>query len=109
MSSKGKRKAADSEVKFAKKETKKTKTTGAPLTKKEFTDNAGNLTIQISSSDGKLDTQLTAKPKGFATGSFGWNASDKLKITVDGKELLVQVSLNFTVVGSKEEGKEDDE
>lgn len=55
--------------------------------------------------------KLTAKPQAFKTGSFGWNASDKMKIEVDGKELQVQVSLNFTVMGSKgsKDEEEDDE
>jgi hypothetical protein len=46
--------------------------------------------------------EMTAEPKSFSTGSFGWNINGKTTITVDGKSLPVQVGLNLTVVGSKE-------
>jgi hypothetical protein len=45
---------------------------------------------------------MTAEPKAFATGSFGWYLSGKVSITVDGKPVSVQVGANLIVVGSKE-------
>lgn len=39
---------------------------------------------------------------GFSTGSFGWGASDKITIMVDGVPVKVQASVNLTVVGSKD-------
>ncbi len=45
---------------------------------------------------------LTAEPREFSTGSFGWYVNAKAPITVDGKTLQVQVGMNLTVVGSKE-------
>ena len=45
---------------------------------------------------------LTADPREFSTGSFGWYYNGKAPITVDGKTLQVQVGLNLIVVGSKD-------
>lgn len=40
--------------------------------------------------------------KAFSTGSYGWNATGKLSITVDGKPVKCQLGVNLTVVGSKD-------
>ncbi len=45
---------------------------------------------------------ITADPREFSTGSFGWYYNGKAPITVDGKTLQVQVGLNLIVVGSKD-------
>ena len=45
---------------------------------------------------------LTAEPREFSTGSFGWYVNAKAPIVVDGKTLQVQVGMNLTVVGSKD-------
>ena len=45
---------------------------------------------------------LTAEPKEFSTGSFGWYLSGKATVMVDGKPVQVQVGANLTIIGSKE-------
>ena len=53
----------------------------------------------------KVDLQgfpMTAEPREFSTGSFGWYVNGKATIQVDGKPITVQVGMNLTVVGSKE-------
>ena len=44
---------------------------------------------------------LTADPREFSTGSFGWYVNAKAPVVIDGKTVQVQVGMNLTVVGSK--------
>lgn len=69
--------------------------TTCPITKKDFSANAQPVEVQIAGST------LTAAPKEFSTGSFGWYLNGKVTIMVDGKALTVQVGANLAVVGSK--------
>lgn len=46
---------------------------------------------------------LTAMPKVFSTGSYGWNFNQKTVIDVDGVGIEVQIGANITAVGSKPE------
>lgn len=39
---------------------------------------------------------------GFASGSLGWNISDKMDMEIDGVPVKVQVGINITIVNSKE-------
>lgn len=39
---------------------------------------------------------------GFATGSLGWGFSDKMDMQIDGVPVKCQVSINITVVNSKD-------
>ena len=48
---------------------------------------------------------LTAEPREFSTGSFGWYVNAKAPVTIDGKTVQVQVGMNLTVVGSKDLAK----
>ena len=69
--------------------------TPCPIERQEFKDNAETVAFEIAG------TPVTADPKEFSTGSFGWYFSGKVTIEVNGKKLPVQVGCNLTVVGSK--------
>lgn len=82
----------------------KLKTDGATETKEQisredFLDKAKALTIVI---DG---TTLTALPRDFSTGSFGWRNNDKITVMIDGKPIKAQIGMNIMVVGSKKTKK----
>lgn len=70
--------------------------TSCPLTKAEFKAKAQPLKIEVAGQT------MSATPKEFSTGSFGWYLSGKVTIEVDGKPIQVQVGANLAVVGSKE-------
>jgi hypothetical protein len=70
--------------------------TPCPISKTEFMEKATSLEIDVGG------TKMTASPREFSTGSFGWYLTGKATITVDGKPLQVQVGCNLAVVGSKE-------
>jgi hypothetical protein len=67
-----------------------------PVSKTDFMAKAEPLKVDISGSP------MTAEPRDFATGSFGWYLSGKVTVNVDGKPVSVQVGANLIVVGSKE-------
>lgn len=67
-----------------------------PISKADFLSNAESLVMDIES------TPIAMNPKEFAPGSFGWNGSGRIKVPVSGHELSVQVSVNATVLKSKE-------
>jgi hypothetical protein len=66
------------------------------ITREEFLDAAKAQTLQL----GDLGSAV-AVVKEFSTGSFGWNANDKVTVNLGGKAVKVQVGVNLTVVGSK--------
>ena len=70
--------------------------TPCAIGRKEFKENAQPVTFEIAG------TPVTAEPREFSTGSFGWYFTGKVNIMVNGKSLPVQVGCNLTVVGSKE-------
>jgi hypothetical protein len=70
--------------------------TAPPISLTNFMAKAEPLKVTING------VEMTADPKAFSTGSFGWNINGKTTITVDGKSLPVQIGMNLTVVGSKE-------
>lgn len=74
-----------------------TKATKCTISRKEFVGKAKPIVVKIG--DGN---QLMLTPKEFSTGSFGWGASEKVVLTIDGEPVKVQASINFTVVGSKD-------
>ena len=67
-----------------------------PLSKSDFLEKAESLVAEL---DGQ-PMELT--PKDFSTGSFGWNASGRLRVDVGGHPLQVMVSINATVLKSKQ-------
>lgn len=70
--------------------------TPCAIGRKEFKDNAQAVNFEIAG------TPVTAEPREFSTGSFGWYFTGKVNIVVNGKSLPVQVGCNLTVVGSKD-------
>jgi hypothetical protein len=73
--------------------------TACPIDRTEFKSHAHAVTFEIAG------TTVTADPREFSTGSFGWYYTGKVSIEVNGKKLPVQVGCNLTVVGSKDAGK----
>jgi hypothetical protein len=73
--------------------------TTCPIDRVEFKQNAHPVTFEIAG------TPVTADPREFSTGSFGWYFTGKVSIEVNGKKLPVQVGCNLTVVGSKDAPK----
>jgi hypothetical protein len=73
-----------------------TRKTTCPVTRQQFTSTAKPLTVNIN------NQPLTASPKQFSTGSIGFFANGKVQVTVDGVPVMCQVSMNITVIGSKD-------
>jgi hypothetical protein len=73
--------------------------TACPIERVEFKQNAKPVVFEIAG------TPVTADPREFSTGSFGWYFTGKVSIEVNGKKLPVQVGCNLTVVGSKDAAK----
>ncbi|MCU1276893.1 MAG: hypothetical protein JWM53_439 [bacterium] len=74
--------------------------TTCPISRADFLAKAEPLKLDLGNGQ-----TLTAEPREFSTGSFGWYVNQKATITVDGKSLTVQVGSNLIVVGSKEAAK----
>eukprot|EP00339_Tiarina_fusa_P019043 CAMPEP_0117063786 /NCGR_PEP_ID=MMETSP0472-20121206/44529_1 /TAXON_ID=693140 ORGANISM="Tiarina fusus, Strain LIS" /NCGR_SAMPLE_ID=MMETSP0472 /ASSEMBLY_ACC=CAM_ASM_000603 /LENGTH=196 /DNA_ID=CAMNT_0004783629 /DNA_START=21 /DNA_END=608 /DNA_ORIENTATION=+ len=74
-----------------------------PISKSDFLESATDLVMLLD------ENAIEAHPKEFATGSFGWNASGRLKIVVNEIPLTVQVSTNATVLKSKEAPEQTDQ
>jgi hypothetical protein len=70
-----------------------------PIDRTEFLKHATPVTFEIAG------TPVTADPREFSTGSFGWYFTGKVSIVVNGTKLPVQVGCNLTVVGSKDAPK----
>lgn len=68
-----------------------------PVTAEEFAEVAKQIGIDVGTSN------VTAKPKVFSTGSFGWNYCGKVELPVGEESVSVQCSINLIVVGSKPE------
>ena len=52
-------------------------------------------------SAGKTVGELLLDPREFSSGSFGWFASEKVAIPVGKDRVRCQLSINVTVIGSK--------
>ena len=70
--------------------------TTCPISRPDFLAKATPITIELNG------FPVTAEPREFSTGSFGWYVNAKAPIEVDGKKLQVQVGMNLIVVGSKD-------
>ena len=70
--------------------------TNCPISRADFLAHAKPVTIDLGG------FPVTAEPREFSTGSFGWYVNAKSPIEVDGKKLSVQVGMNLIVVGSKD-------
>jgi hypothetical protein len=74
--------------------------TTCPITRAEFSEKAEPIKIDLNG------FPLTAEPREFSTGSFGWYLNGKAPVTVGGKTVQVQVGMNLIVIGSKDVPKE---
>jgi hypothetical protein len=70
--------------------------TTCPVTRNEFLAEAKGMDVVLG------DQKVLASAKTFSTASFGWGFSDKITVMVNGKAVKCQVSLNVTVIGSKD-------
>jgi hypothetical protein len=70
--------------------------TVCPISRADFLAKAETLKIDLNG------FPLTAAPREFSTGSFGWYVNAKAPIVIDGMTVQVQVGMNLTVVGSKD-------
>ena len=66
--------------------------TTCPISRADFLAKAESLKIDLGG------FPLTAEPREFSTGSFGWYVNAKAPITVDGKTIQVQVGDRKSVV-----------
>jgi hypothetical protein len=73
------------------------KKTECPIKRKHFLEKAGQLTVKIG------DQTLYLAPKEMSTGSFGYHASEKAQLVVDGIAVKFQVNILAVAVGSKEQ------
>jgi hypothetical protein len=73
--------------------------TTCPIAREDFKKAASSVTFEIAGA------RVTAEPREFSTGSFGWYYTGKISIEVNGKMVPVQVGCNLTVVGSKDAPK----
>lgn len=74
------------------------------ITREDFK-KAPILTLDVTDGEGNPLAKFLCAPKDFSTGSFGWGASDKMTLTINGTLVKVQCSINLTVVASKEAPK----
>jgi hypothetical protein len=70
--------------------------TVCPISREDFLAKAEPIKIELNG------FPLTAEPREFSTGSFGWYVNAKAPVTVDGKTIQVQVGINLPGVGSKD-------
>lgn len=70
--------------------------TVCPITRTQFREKAQPIELTINGKSVRVPV------KEFSTGSLGWYYNDKMAITIDGQDVMVQLGLNFTIVGSKE-------
>jgi len=68
-----------------------------PVTREQFRENAKPVSIVVNG------VEMEAQPKEFSTGSFGWYLTGKTLLPVGDQKVNVQIGLNLTVIGSKEQ------
>lgn len=74
----------------------KPKKTICPMTRVEFREKAQPIAITIG------NMPMQAPPREFSTGSLGWNLNNKTTMDIGGTQVMVQIGMNITLVGSKE-------
>jgi hypothetical protein len=67
------------------------------VTREEFRGNAKPIQIVVNG------VEMVAQSKEFSTGSFGWYLTGKTMLPVGEKKVNVQIGLNLTIIGSKEQ------
>lgn len=80
----------------AKTEPKQKPKAECPISRKEFNEGAKALPIRLGERD------FLGDAKEFSTGSVGWGLNEKMKVLVGDKQVNCQVSVNVTVIGSKD-------
>mmetsp|Transcript_48410 Transcript_48410/g.139235 ORF Transcript_48410/g.139235 Transcript_48410/m.139235 type:complete len:184 (+) Transcript_48410:60-611(+) len=65
------------------------------MSRKRFSEVAAPISVKI---EGKT---IKVNPKRFSTGSSGFYSTQKLSMELDGHEVMMQVQLSATVIGSK--------
>ncbi len=70
------------------------------ISKAAFHRGAKLLNVQILAGN-KIAAEFELDPREFSSGSFGWFASEKLNVPVGNERVRCQLSLNVTVIGSK--------
>jgi len=71
------------------------KKTECPVTKEEFLKSAKPIAVVING------VTLSASPKEFSSGSFGFYLGDKVTVDVGGVAVKLQVGMSLTAIGSK--------
>jgi len=66
------------------------------ITRESFRAHAEPMSVTVNGQ------KMLADVKEFKTGSVGWYAGGKVRVTIGGEAVTVQVGINLTVVGSKE-------
>jgi len=79
---------------------KPAKKTSCPITREQFTSALSSMGVMVH--DGQGERHFVATRKEFSTGSLGWNANEKITISINGVLCKAQVGLNITLIGSKE-------
>ncbi len=70
-----------------------------PVSREQFWSGAKSLKIELN------QIPMTAEPKEFSTGSLGWYLNGKTTITIGETPVPVQIGMNVTVIGSKDNVK----
>ena len=68
------------------------------ITRQEFENEAEDIEIWLDG-DG---VSITARPRFYPSGSLGWFAGGRARVQVGGRTVVVQVTMNLTIVGSKQ-------
>lgn len=74
--------------------------TTSSISKAAFRRGAKPLEVQIQAG-GKIVGEFELDPREFSSGSFGWFASEKVNALVGKERVRCQLSLNVTVIGSR--------
>jgi len=69
------------------------------VSREQFWSGAKSLKIELN------QIPMTAEPKEFSTGSLGWYLNGKTTITIGETPVPVQIGMNVTVIGSKDNVK----
>lgn len=70
--------------------------TACPLTRAEFAEHATAIEVVVNG------VELTADPKQFSSGGFGYYLGGKITVKVNGKPVTCQLGLNLVAVNSKD-------
>lgn len=75
--------------------------TTCSVSREQFIASAPRLIVSLTTESGQELYRETVKPRQFASGSLGWNVSDKATIPLAGSDSKIQIGANLILVGSK--------